>query len=144
MMFDHIGFTTSDIHRSIEFWVNAMGFRADPIIERDAPWVESYTGVKAARIRLCHIFSADLHVEFIQFMFPEATTPESPMTSPASAHVCIRVEDPAGEYDRLIAAGASPAGRVTLLTEGKSAGLRGGYLRDPCGVYIELLEKPRA
>jgi hypothetical protein len=42
--------------------------------------------------------------------------------------------------ERIIAGGGKLAGRITTITEGAVAGIRGLYLRDPFGVLIELLE----
>ncbi len=43
----------------------------------------------------------------------------------------------------LVAAGGVPQGEVALVENGPVKGLKAGYLRDPNGIIIELVESPQ-
>jgi hypothetical protein len=45
-------------------------------------------------------------------------------------------------WEKLIAAGARSQGEVTSIDNGPMEGMKAGYLRDPNGIIIELVEIP--
>jgi catechol 2,3-dioxygenase-like lactoylglutathione lyase family enzyme len=141
IQFDHTGFITPSVERSIDFWTNVMGFEARPVVERRGPWVASFTGVAGGAIRIVHMFGLGTHIEFIEFLAPTRAPEDLPVNQPATGHVCLRVPDLDAMVKRVLAVGGSLAGQITTITEGAAAGVRGLYLRDPNGVLIELLEK---
>jgi catechol 2,3-dioxygenase-like lactoylglutathione lyase family enzyme len=59
-----------------------------------------------------------------------------------AAHICLEVSGIEETWKRLIAAGASAQGEVALVDNGPVRGLKAGYLRDPEGILIELIEVP--
>ena len=63
-------------------------------------------------------------------------------TGESAAHVCFEVTDMDVTWQTLIAAGASPQGEIALVDTGPVRGLKAGYLRDPGGIIIELVEIP--
>lgn len=140
--FDHTGFVTTDIERTVEFWTHVVGLEAGPIVERHGDWIGSFTGIEGAALRIVHLHGPDVHLEFLEFTRARIETDPPSPAAICTGHVCLRVDDPAAVLQRMVAAGARPAGRVTVITEGAAAGLSGVYLRDPNGLLIELLQRP--
>ena len=72
-------------------------------------------------------------------------TPSAGSTAPnmpCAAHLCFEVADIEATWRRLIDAGATPQGEIAKVTDGAVKGARAGYLRDPGGIVIELVELP--
>jgi len=139
-IYDHTGFITQDMDRTIAFWTGVMGFEAQPGVTRSDPWVESFTGIPGASLSIVHLFGYGAHLEFIEFT-KSARTPESlPINMPATGHVCFKVSNIETVHNAIIAAGGSGAGNITTITEGAIAGSKGLYMRDPNGVVIEILQ----
>jgi catechol 2,3-dioxygenase-like lactoylglutathione lyase family enzyme len=141
--FHHLSFTVADMESSVRFWTENLGFKAASVSPRSGRWQEQVTGVPGASLMVAHLYGHGQHVEFVQYL-DGAVNSEAP--SPAAltaAHVCLEVEDIAQTWNDLMAKGATPQGEITQV-EGASAGpCKAGYLRDPNGIIIELMEAGR-
>jgi catechol 2,3-dioxygenase-like lactoylglutathione lyase family enzyme len=64
---------------------------------------------------------------------------------PGVGHVCLKVDDIHETERRLLAAGATALGTMTEIRDPEMTPCVAGYLRDPNGIIIELLEigRPR-
>lgn len=140
VVFDHTGFITPSLEGSVRFWSEVMGFKPNPSVERDGDWVSSFTGIPGARLRIAHLFGHGAHLEFIEFAASSGPAEAPKANQVAAGHVCLKVPDLQAAHDRILAGGGGSAGRITTITEGPAAGIRGLYMRDPYGVLIELLE----
>ena len=80
-------------------------------------------------------------MEFIEYADGGRENPTALPNTPGTGHVCLDVEDIHATFDDLLAAGASPLGKVTDINHPGMAPCTAGYLRDPNGIIIELLEK---
>ena len=58
----------------------------------------------------------------------------------SAAHVCFEVDGIERVWDRLIAAGATAQGEIAAVADGPMQNVKAGYLRDPGGILIELVE----
>lgn len=139
-VYDHTGFITDDLDSTLAFWTGVMGFEAVPVVERSQAWVEGFTGVAGASLRIAHLFGLGAHLEFIEFTRAGTAATPLAVNLPATGHVCFKVPDLQRVHDAILAAGGSAAGRITTITEGKIAGSKGLYMRDPNGVLIEILQ----
>lgn len=138
--FAHVGWVTPSLDKSVAFWTGVMGFEKVSGVERDGAWIEAFTGVRGARLRIAHLSGLGQRLEFLEL---KAGGEDSGGLSPhltCVAHVCVRTRDVVALRDRILAAGGRLQGELTTITEGPAAGSRGLYLRDPCGFLIELLE----
>lgn len=141
--FNHTSFTVTDIHRSVAFWTEQLGYELASLSPRTGDWQARVTGVPGASLLVAHLYGPGHHMEFIQYLEGgEPAPPPSPGRACAS-HVCLEVDDIEAVWDRLLAAGATPQGEVTAVDTGPVRGFRAGYLRDPNGIVIELLEVRR-
>lgn len=139
--FNHTSFTVPDLDRAVRFWTTELGFEGPGIVERQGAWVEKVTGVPGARIRVAHLHGHGHHMEFIEYFDGSRDIPRSLPDRPGVAHVCLEVQDIDETFRRLIAAGASPLGEMTQINDPAMASCSAGYIRDPNGIIIELLEK---
>jgi len=140
VVFDHTGFITPSLEGSVRFWSEVMGFDPKPGVERKGDWVAPFTGVPGAELKIAHLFGHGTHLEFIEFGAAGGTAGEPKANNAGTGHVCFKVQDLDGAVERILAGGGKLEGRITTITEGAAAGIRGLYLRDPFGVLIELLE----
>ena len=142
--FGHTGFVTPSIERSVAFWTTVMGFRAEAVGERGAPWLGRFIGVPDARMRLVHLYGHGAHLEFIEFVPPQGAPIAPAANQPGAAHVCLKVTGLDALRDEILAAGGALQGEVAEITEGIATGGRGLFMRDPHGLMIELVENPEA
>ena len=57
-----------------------------------------------------------------------------------AAHVCLETDDIERTWDALLKAGATAQGRIAVVSSGAVGGAKAGYIRDPNGILIELLQ----
>jgi catechol 2,3-dioxygenase-like lactoylglutathione lyase family enzyme len=137
---DHTSFTVADIERAVTFWSEQLGFACPGIVERQGAWVGKVTGVEGARIRVAHLYGYGHHVEFIEYADGLRDNPTALPDHPGVGHICLTVNDIHATFRKLIAVGASPLGEMSEIRGPALAPCRAGYLRDPNGIIIELLE----
>jgi catechol 2,3-dioxygenase-like lactoylglutathione lyase family enzyme len=141
--FNHTSFTVADIDRSVRFWTEQLGFTGAPPSPRQGDWQERVTGVPGASLLVAHLFGHGHHVELIEYR-QGAIAGQAPSPAAAgAAHVCLEVDDIDATWAALVAAGATPQGAIADVAAGPVAGCRAGYIRDPNGILIELLELVR-
>jgi catechol 2,3-dioxygenase-like lactoylglutathione lyase family enzyme len=138
--FNHTSFTVADLDLAVRFW-SKLGFEGSGIVEREAAWVGDVTGVAGARIRVAHLYGYGHHMEFIEYGEGGRENPTALPNLPGTGHVCLDVEDIHATYEDLLSEGASRLGKMTEINHPGMTPCSAGYLRDPNGIIIELLEK---
>lgn len=138
--FDHTSFTVVDLQRALRFWRDTLGFEGSMAERRDT-WVEKVTGVPGARIRVAHLHGHGHHMEFIEYLDGPRDKPDELPNRPGVGHVCLEVHDIHESWTTLVEAGAAPLGEITEIDDPDMTPCSAGYLRDPNGIIIELLEK---
>lgn len=142
--FNHTSFTVVDMDKSVRFWTAALGFEARSISPRYGAWQSKVTGVDGAKLMVAHLYGYGTHIEFIQYLSGAGRAEAIAPNSACAAHVCFDVTDIDATWANLLSAGAVPQGGITLVDNGPVRGLKAGYLRDPNGIVIELVEMPSA
>jgi catechol 2,3-dioxygenase-like lactoylglutathione lyase family enzyme len=133
---DHMSFTVKDVQKSVDFWTKMLGFETAFLAPRTGDWPEKVTGVSGAQLLVAHLNGHGHRIEFIQYV--QGATP-GPLPSPSlasAAHICLKVDDIESTHRDLLKAGATNQGQITDVRKG----CRAGYIRDPNGIIIELLE----
>lgn len=138
--FNHTSFTVASVERAIRFWQDSLGFRGPGVVTRTGDWVEAVTGVPGARIHVAHLYGYGHHMEFIEYVDGSRKMPDALPDQPGIGHVCLEVDDIDTTWEALMDAGASELGRITAIDDPAMKPCRVGYIRDPNGVIIELLE----
>lgn len=140
---NHTSFTVPDIALAVHFWSDVLGFASSGIVERRGAWVEAVTGVAGARIKVAHLHGYGHHMEFIEYAGGSRDSDgraADPPDRPGTGHVCLEVSD-IHETERVLrAAGATAVGTMTEISDPGMTPCIAGYLRDPSGIIIELLE----
>ncbi len=138
--FNHTSFTVADMDKSVWFWTEKLGFAAASVSPRSGRWQEEVTGVPGASLMVAHLYGHGQHIEFVQYLAGaiEGSAPSPAAT--AAAHVCLEVDEIAGTWNDLMAAGAVPQGEITTVATGPVKKCKAAYLRDPNGILIELLQ----
>jgi catechol 2,3-dioxygenase-like lactoylglutathione lyase family enzyme len=142
--FNHTSFTVTDMDRAVRFWTAALGFEAQSVSPRSGEWQAKVTGVPGAELLVAHLFGYGTHIELIQYTSSAGAARRIDPNMSCAAHICLEVSDLEETWAKLVKAGATPQGEVTSIINGPAKGLKAGYLRDPCGIIIELLEIPPA
>lgn len=138
--FNHTSFTVADLDTAVRFWTEGLGFEAASVSERSGDWQERMTGAPGAKLRIAHLYGHGHHMELIQYLDSAGATVELHPNMACVAHVCFEVDDIDETARALAEHGATPQGEIVSVTSGPVSGLRACYLRDPCGVVIELVE----
>lgn len=140
--FNHTSFTVADMDSSVRFWTSLLGFEACSVSPRAGIWQSKVTGIEDAGLVVAHLYGYGTHIEFIQYSSGAGGSEEIMPNMNTAAHVCFDVTDIEATWSSLLAAGASPQGEIALVDHGPVRGLKAGYLRDPNGIIIELVETP--
>jgi catechol 2,3-dioxygenase-like lactoylglutathione lyase family enzyme len=138
--FNHTSFTVADMEKSVKFWTEMLGFEAASVSPREGRWQEDVTGVKGASLLVAHLYGHGQHIEFIQYQAGAIPGDAPAPALPGAAHVCLETADIERTWAALLAAGATAQGRIATVTTGAVGGAKAGYIRDPNGILIELLQ----
>ena len=138
--FNHTSFTVADVETAVGFWRDVLGFECSLLAERRSAWVEAVTGVPGATIKVAHLHGYGHHMEFIEYLGHSKERPTDLPARPGVGHVCLEVEDIQATERALLAAGATRLGAMTEIRDPGMTPCIAGYLRDPNGIIIELLE----
>jgi catechol 2,3-dioxygenase-like lactoylglutathione lyase family enzyme len=138
--FNHTSFTVADMDKSVRFWTEMLGFKAASVSPRHGDWQEAVTGIPDASLMVAHLYGHGHHVEFIQYLRGAADGPAPQPAQAGAAHVCLEVDDITRTWAELLAAGATSQGKIASVKAGPVADCLAGYIRDPNGIIIELLQ----
>lgn len=136
----HTAISTGDIERALRFYRDLIGFKE----EWSSTWqvgtatVDKIVGLKDSSAQVVMLKLGDAHIELFQYATPHPKPGETnrPVCDHGITHLCLRVTDIDGEYERLKAAGM--VFHCPPQVAGK--GFRATYGRDPDGNVVELLE----
>lgn len=142
--FNHTSFTVSDMTLSVRFWTEILGFEARSVSQRFGAWQSQVTGVGNAELLVAHLYGHGTHIEFIQYLSGTGSGAGIEPNTACAAHVCFEVAGIEATWAKLMAAGARAQGEIALVDNGPVTGVKAGYLRDPNGIIIELVEYPPA
>jgi catechol 2,3-dioxygenase-like lactoylglutathione lyase family enzyme len=145
----HVGFTVSDLERSIAFYARLLG--VEPFLRRlyREAFISEIVGYEDTVLD-CALFAvprSGVILELLEYHMPETGHVSTETYNVGNAHLCLVVDDLDEEYERLLGAGVefrSPP--VDIPSEIEEEPTRGGkalYLRDPDGITVELLELPK-
>jgi catechol 2,3-dioxygenase-like lactoylglutathione lyase family enzyme len=143
--FFHAGVTVSDMDASLRFYRDGLGLE---------PMADGHTGGASAqriwnfdpgrvRVVFLKVPGSDAVVELFEFPDVERHSASARPCDYGAGHFCLYVDDAEGMYARLQDEGfGSRSGEVVTINEGRWAGAKAIYLKDPDGYHVELFQKP--
>lgn len=143
--FGHLGFTVSDMDRSVEWYSTLL--RCEPLDRKTwrVPYIGELVGYPGCEMECAYFpLPGGGRLELLRYLIPPPGRGSDMETYNAgNGHLCLIVDDIHAEVERLrpIATPRSPA--PVQSTWGPHKGGWGCYLRDPDGITIELQQPPR-
>lgn len=143
-----IGFTVSDMDRSIAFYRDVLTFKPVSDVEVDGPEYDQLFGIFGVRARVVHMQLGEQRIELTQFVSPPDLRP-IPMPSYSHdlwfQHFAIVVRDMETAWAQLRkhhVRQISPRPQTIPVTNPPAAGIKAIKFRDPDGHNLELLWFP--
>jgi catechol 2,3-dioxygenase-like lactoylglutathione lyase family enzyme len=140
----HVGFTVSDIDRSVEFYRDVLGLSLYRRQTGTAEYLATITGFPEVKLEVALLKTPDGGgmLELLQYAsHPAAATPRE-TNRPGNAHLCLKVSDIHEACAELRRRGVRLISDPAEITAGVHQGGYGVYLRDPDGFTIELFQPP--
>ena len=143
-----IGFTVSDMERSVAFYERVLGFERVAATEVTGSEYDSLSGVFASNVRIVHMKLGEQIVELTQYFSPEGR----PIPVPSRSndlwfeHMAIVVSDMEKAYETLRRHGVrqiSPEPQTIPESNVPAAGIKAFKFRDPDNHDLELLWFPK-
>jgi glyoxylase I family protein len=148
---DHVSRTVPDLDGAVRFYVDVFGaselFRIGPIDAADLPpdeqgrdWMETHVGVKGARLTLAMLqLGPNLKLQVVQYDQPSDRQRTPPRNCDLGGHhIAFQVADPEAAAAWLRSKGCEILATIAM-DAGPLAGTRNVYVRDPWGLYLELV-----
>ena len=141
----HTGLTVRDLDRSLAFYRDTLGMETVFEQEKEGGYLAAIVGYPRAHVRMAHLaFPGDGHrLELFQYLEPEPRGEPGEPRDLGITHVCLLVEDVGALHERLRSAGVDFYSDPVLVDTGANAGGVGVYLRDPDGITLELVQRPK-
>jgi catechol 2,3-dioxygenase-like lactoylglutathione lyase family enzyme len=140
----HIGICVSDLDRSLRFYCEGLGFRADERFELDSeqvPGLDLALEIGERTVVTSQFIRAEgLAIELLAYATPSPTgSPSASRRLLGLTHLSLSVDDLEAAIAHLVACGG------TVLEETRqSPGIDLVFLADPDGVRVELMQVPAA
>jgi len=140
----HVGFTVSDIERSIEFYRDVLGMTLYRRQQGTAPYLATITGFEGVRLEVALLKAPDGGgmLELLQYASHPAAATDRATNRPGNGHLCFKVSDIHAACDELRRKGVRLISEPVEITAGVHKGAFGVYLRDPDGFTVELFQPP--
>ncbi len=143
-----VGFTVSDLDRSVAFYRNVLTFKPVSDVEVDGPAYDRLWGVFGVRARVVRMQLGEQQIELTQFLSPPDVRP-IPVPSYSNdlwfQHFAIVVRDMEAAWEHLRkhrVRQISPRPQTIPVSNPAAAGIKAIKFRDPDGHNLELLWFP--
>jgi catechol 2,3-dioxygenase-like lactoylglutathione lyase family enzyme len=143
-----VGFTVSDMDRSVAFYCNVLTFKQISDVEVDGPEYDQLWGIFGVRARVVRMQLGEQQLELIEFLSPPDVRP-IPVPSYSNdlwfQHFAIVVRDMEEAWAQLRkhhVRQISPRPQTIPISNRDAAGIKAIKFRDPDGHNLELLWFP--
>lgn len=143
----HVGFSVSDLERSIAFYRDAIGLDLCHRQTGDNAYTRTLVGYPDAVIHVAQFVIPDTapppsgHIlELIEYVTPRGEQLEPSNARIGSAHLAFAVEEIDQVARRVTDHGGQLLSAPVEITEGINTGGKAVYLRDPDDITLELLQ----
>jgi catechol 2,3-dioxygenase-like lactoylglutathione lyase family enzyme len=137
----HIGITVGDLARSFDFYT-AFGGEPEGGGHYHGSGLAALAGAAETELDVRMVRIGATLLELMQYQqTPFGAFDPSP-TAVGVGHICLEVDDIDAALAALVARGGSTSQAPREIAQGSFAGWRVVYLRDPDGLFVELLQMP--
>jgi len=135
----HVGISVANLERSIEFYRDLLGLRVLQEVPMRGPNYDAIMGLKGTDGRIAVLRTGNLEIELLEFKPPSRPAErERHVSDQGISHFAIFVEDAAGLYARLQAAGVRVHSALVYFASCTTTAV---YFCDPDGNFIEMLQE---
>jgi catechol 2,3-dioxygenase-like lactoylglutathione lyase family enzyme len=140
----HVGFTVSDIERSIAFYRDVLGMTLYKRQQGTADYLATITGFPGVRLEVALLRTPDGSgmLELLQYLSHPAAGTDRETNRPGNGHLCFKVSDIRDACEELRRREVRLVSAPVEITAGVHRGGYGVYLRDPDGFTVELFQPP--
>jgi catechol 2,3-dioxygenase-like lactoylglutathione lyase family enzyme len=140
---DHVGFTVSDLDRSVAWYTEFLGVGPSVRKRYDVDYIGRIVGYPGGRLEIAYFaLPGGMILELLEYLEPRSGAIDMETSNAGNGHLCLITNDLPAEYERLQGKAAFRSPEPVAIEEGPYKGGAACYLRDPDGITIELLEEP--
>ena len=141
---NHTSFTVSNLDWSLSFFRDILGFEVTSKAPRNPRAIQHITGVEEAEVMIAYVRAPGHSVELIQYLRPDRRARhQSRPCDVGFAHLAFDVDNVDAAVIAAKEYGVLPIAAPYVTDAGPNAGGKVVYLRDPDGITIELIQKPK-
>ena len=142
----HIGITVNNLEKSVYFYHKILGLEI--IAPPGKPCAEiddgKPVGVKGAVIRTCLLKAADdSYLEFLEYYPKSSIKNPVPMNTTGAHHISLLLDDINKSIDQLKKYNIEFLYKPLVINSGYYKDVKWVYFKDPDGIILELMEKPK-
>jgi catechol 2,3-dioxygenase-like lactoylglutathione lyase family enzyme len=141
---DHTSYTVTSLERSLEFYVELLGFEVVWQREITNEYFRAIVGIPNCVVRgaQLRIPASTQKLELFEYAEPRVSTPVASTNSPGSSHMALLVDDLPAMYEDLKGKGVQFRSEPVLIDAGANKGGYAVYMLDPDGIAVELFQRP--
>jgi catechol 2,3-dioxygenase-like lactoylglutathione lyase family enzyme len=135
----HVGLTVHDLDRSVHFYTTYFDVREIARNELRGGMISAQTDLEGVVIDVALLAGPNALLELLCYRSPEPRADARRACDAGSAHVCMVVEDLDATYEAMRSDGVVLHARPARL----GAGTKMVYVRDPDGIFVEIIQPAR-
>jgi catechol 2,3-dioxygenase-like lactoylglutathione lyase family enzyme len=140
---DHVGYTVSDLDRSVEFWSFLLEREPSARKTWDVPYLAVIQGYEVVTLEAAFFeLPGGLTLELIRYQQPEHATVDMETYNVGNAHLSFVTSDLYRTFERLRGRAALRSSEPVRIEWGPYEGGYAARVRDPDGITIELVQLP--
>jgi len=132
----HVGLTVSDLERSVGFYTTYFGLREIARNELRGRMISAQTDLEGVVIDVVLLAGPNALLELLCYRSPQGTPTAPRACDPGTVHVCLVVDDLDATYAAMCDGGVAVHARPASL----GAGTKMVYVRDPDGIFVEVIQ----
>ena len=140
---DHVGFSVSDLDRSVEWYTEFLG--EEPSLRKvwDVDYISGIVGYPNTKMD-CALWKlpGGALLELIEYLEPSPAVVDMETYNAGDAHLCLQVDDLDAEFERLRGRVAFRSAQAIEIPWGPYKGGKVCYLHDPDEISVELMQMP--
>ena len=140
---DHVGYTVSNLDRSVEFWSFLLD--REPTVRKtwDVPYLARIQGYDAVKLEAAFFdLPGGLTLELIRYHEPAHSTVDMETYNVGNAHLSFITADLQRAFERLRGRADLRSAEPVRIEWGPYEGGYAARVRDPDGITIELVQLP--